>query len=120
MKLKKNRGKPSSAIPSASAQQTASTPTLASAPSSTKELAAGDVVDFNSDIGSIEVTTGEGESVTLKTLHEQSDGGIIIFTYPKASTPGCESSHIIPDTDIGITIGILTTRTSASFFLVTS
>lgn len=64
-----------------------------------KDLAVGDTIDLDSEIGRIEVTTDGGRSVTLKTLHEQSaagsgsnsssNNGIVIFTYPKASTPGC-------------------------------
>ena len=65
-----------------------------------KELAVGDTVDFNSGIGSIEVTTHDGKNVTLKTLHGQSDGGIVIFTYPKASTPGCKLFPLKATADI--------------------
>jgi thioredoxin-dependent peroxiredoxin len=36
-----------------------------------------------------EVKTHEGTSVTLKSLLEKSKSGVVLFTYPKASTPGC-------------------------------
>ncbi|KAI1140397.1 AhpC-TSA-domain-containing protein [Hypoxylon sp. FL0543] len=36
-----------------------------------------------------EVETNDGEKTTLKALVEESKSGVVIFTYPKASTPGC-------------------------------
>jgi len=49
--------------------------------------AVGDTIDLESFGGEIE--TNEGEKTTLKTLAEESKGGVVLFTYPKASTPGC-------------------------------
>ena len=37
-----------------------------------------------------EVETNDGEKITLKKLVEDSKEGVVLFTYPKASTPGCE------------------------------
>lgn len=37
-----------------------------------------------------EVETHDGSSVTLGKLVEDSKAGVVLFTYPKASTPGCE------------------------------
>jgi len=37
-----------------------------------------------------EVETNDGVKVTLKKLLEDSKKGVILFTYPKASTPGCK------------------------------
>lgn len=42
-----------------------------------------------------EVETQDGKAVTLKQLVDESKSGVILFTYPKASTPGCEFSHLI-------------------------
>ena len=36
-----------------------------------------------------EVETNDGEKVTLKKLVDESKSGVVVFTYPKASTPGC-------------------------------
>ncbi|KAI9734921.1 MAG: hypothetical protein M1834_002001 [Cirrosporium novae-zelandiae] len=36
-----------------------------------------------------EVQTQDGAKTTLKQLVEDSTAGVVIFTYPKASTPGC-------------------------------
>ncbi|KAL9107971.1 MAG: hypothetical protein Q9227_007186 [Pyrenula ochraceoflavens] len=35
------------------------------------------------------VTTNAGESATLKSLVDNSTAGVVLFTYPKANTPGC-------------------------------
>lgn len=37
-----------------------------------------------------EVETHDGEKTTLKKLVDDSKAGVVLFTYPKASTPGCE------------------------------
>ena len=37
-----------------------------------------------------EIETNGGEKTTLKKLVEESKGGVVLFTYPKASTPGCK------------------------------
>ncbi|KAJ1326625.1 thioredoxin-dependent peroxiredoxin [Microdochium nivale] len=36
-----------------------------------------------------EFETNDGAKTTLKALVEQSKSGVVLFTYPKASTPGC-------------------------------
>lgn len=36
-----------------------------------------------------EVETSGGETTTLSALVEDSESGVVLFTYPKASTPGC-------------------------------
>ncbi|KAF2742514.1 putative peroxiredoxin, partial [Sporormia fimetaria CBS 119925] len=41
-----------------------------------------------SDFGG-EVETHEGQKTTLAKLVEESKSGVVLFTYPKASTPGC-------------------------------
>ena len=38
-----------------------------------------------------EVETNDEKKVTLAKLVEESEAGVVLFTYPKASTPGCES-----------------------------
>lgn len=50
----------------------------------------GDKIDFE-DFGG-ELETNEGKKVTLKSLAEESKAGVVLFTYPKASTPGCRLS----------------------------
>ena len=37
-----------------------------------------------------EIETHEGKKVTLKQLVDESESGVVLFTYPKASTPGCK------------------------------
>ncbi|OAQ61695.1 thioredoxin-like fold protein [Pochonia chlamydosporia 170] len=58
----------------------------AAAPASRK-IAVGDVIDLD-DFGG-EIQTNDGETTTLKKLLEESGSGVVLFTYPKASTPGC-------------------------------
>ncbi|KAL1965163.1 hypothetical protein VTN77DRAFT_6076 [Rasamsonia byssochlamydoides] len=36
-----------------------------------------------------EIETHEGATTSLKTLVDASKAGVVLFTYPKASTPGC-------------------------------
>ncbi|KAJ0109089.1 hypothetical protein J7T55_002281 [Diaporthe amygdali] len=57
----------------------------ASAPAKKPEV--GDIIDPASFGG--EVTTNDGETTTLAQLLEKSGSGVVFFTYPKASTPGC-------------------------------
>ncbi|KAF5662254.1 peroxiredoxin Q BCP [Fusarium heterosporum] len=51
------------------------------------KLEVGDVVNLD-DFGG-EVETNDGEKTTLKKLVDESKSGVVLFTYPKASTPGC-------------------------------
>jgi len=37
-----------------------------------------------------ELETHTGDKVTLSKVLEQSQAGVVIFTYPKANTPGCK------------------------------
>ena len=50
----------------------------------------GDVIILEGFGGEIE--TNEGTKTTLKDLVEASKSGVVLFTYPKASTPGCKLS----------------------------
>lgn len=50
----------------------------------------GDTVDLSAFGG--EVETNDGIKTTLAKLVEESKGGVVLFTYPKASTPGCKST----------------------------
>ena len=48
----------------------------------------GDTIDLAGFGGEFE--THEGTKASLAKLVEQSKSGVVLFTYPKASTPGCE------------------------------
>jgi thioredoxin-dependent peroxiredoxin len=50
----------------------------------------GDVITLEGFGGEFE--TQDGTTVTLKKLVDESKAGVVIFTYPKASTPGCKSA----------------------------
>ncbi|RWQ97267.1 putative disrupter of telomere silencing protein Dot5 [Paecilomyces variotii] len=47
----------------------------------------GDTIQLDGFGGEIE--THEGVKTTLKALVDESEAGVVLFTYPKASTPGC-------------------------------
>jgi len=42
-----------------------------------------------------ELETHTGDKVTLSKVLEQSQAGVVIFTYPKANTPGCKSTPLL-------------------------
>lgn len=52
----------------------------------------GDSIDLEGFGG--EVETNDGDKTTLAKLVESSKAGIVLFTYPKASTPGCKTANI--------------------------
>ena len=54
----------------------------------TGKLAAGDTISLDGFGGEVETNTGE--KTNLKKLLDDSKAGVVLFTYPKASTPGCE------------------------------
>lgn len=47
----------------------------------------GDIISLDGFGGEIE--TNDGKKTSLKALVDESKGGVVLFTYPKASTPGC-------------------------------
>ena len=53
-----------------------------------KKVAVGDQISLDAFGGEIE--TNEGVKTSLKKLVEDSKAGVVLFTYPKASTPGCK------------------------------
>ncbi|KAL4879825.1 thioredoxin-like protein [Aspergillus karnatakaensis] len=59
----------------------------AASPSLESALKVGDIVNLEDFGGDLE--TNDGTKTTLKALVEDSESGIVLFTYPKASTPGC-------------------------------
>lgn len=58
-------------------------------PAAAGKIAVGDVIDLEGFGG--EIQTNDGDKTTLKKLVDDSKSGVVLFTYPKASTPGCES-----------------------------
>ena len=54
----------------------------------------GDVINLDGFGGEIELN--DGAKTTLKELVDKSKSGVVIFTYPKASTPGCKSPSLSP------------------------
>ncbi|OAX79245.1 hypothetical protein ACJ72_06440 [Emergomyces africanus] len=72
----------------ASKKEAANTATAATTPSSQgKPPKTGDTIELEK-LGT-DITTHDGTPTTLKSLVEQSTSGVVLFTYPRASTPGC-------------------------------
>jgi len=56
-------------------------------PSSASKIAVSETITLEGFGGEIE--TNDGVKTTLKKLVDESTSGVVLFTYPKASTPGC-------------------------------
>ncbi|CAG8952360.1 hypothetical protein HYFRA_00001106 [Hymenoscyphus fraxineus] len=61
--------------------------TVAPKAAAASKVEVGATIDLEGFGGEIE--TQEGAKVTLKQLVDESKSGVVLFTYPKASTPGC-------------------------------
>jgi peroxiredoxin Q/BCP len=58
------------------------------APKAKTKVAVGDTITLEGFGG--EIQTNDGKKTTLKELVDESKSGVVLFTYPKASTPGCK------------------------------
>ena len=80
------------AVPKAVAVSEAANPVTSKANGNTKgggSLVVGEKIELEGFGGTVQ--THDGTDVTVKELVDKSGAGIVIFTYPKASTPGCKS-----------------------------
>ncbi|KAM3072303.1 thioredoxin peroxidase dot5 [Clarireedia jacksonii] len=84
-KAAKGKAKSEPAAPTAPAEPPA--PKVNGAKKAPTKVAVGDIIDLEGFGGEIE--TNDGEKTTLKKLVDDSKSGVVLFTYPKASTPGC-------------------------------
>lgn len=76
------------AVPDAKAKATKTNGASAAAPAKKPgKVAVGDSITLAGFGGEIE--TQGGEKTTLQKLVEKSEKGVVLFTYPRASTPGC-------------------------------
>ena len=103
-------GKPAKAAPKTTAKGSVAATDAASAPADAPTLAAiagagkpvvGETISLEGFGG--EIQTNDGTKTTLKALVDGSKAGVVLFTYPKASTPGCKllvlnvlSCHVKP------------------------
>ena len=62
------------------------------------KVAVGDIINLDNFGGEIE--TNDGEKTSLVKLVDDSQTGVVLFTYPKASTPGCELSDPIEECNV--------------------
>jgi peroxiredoxin Q/BCP len=69
-----------------------STPTKANG-SIPSKVAVGQTITLEGFGG--EVETHDGQKTSLKKLVDESKAGVVLFTYPKASTPGCKYENKI-------------------------
>lgn len=60
----------------------------APAASTSKAPAVGETIDL--DNFEDEITFQDGTTTSLKALVAESESGVVLFTYPRASTPGCK------------------------------
>ncbi|KAK3358899.1 merozoite capping protein-1 [Lasiosphaeria hispida] len=79
----KPRGRPAKAAPAAAAVANGAS----AKPAANGKPEVGDLISLDGFGGEIE--TNDGIKTTLKALVEESRAGVVLFTYPKASTPGC-------------------------------
>ena len=61
------------------------------APNGSGKIAVGSTINLEGFGGDITLHTGE--QTTLAKLVDASKSGVVLFTYPKANTPGCKSYH---------------------------
>jgi peroxiredoxin Q/BCP len=80
----------------ASAEKAADAP--AAKANGAAKIAVGSTIDLEGFGG--EILTNDGQKTTLKALVDESKAGVVLFTYPKASTPGCESPIAGPTVDL--------------------
>lgn len=64
--------------------------------SSASKVAVGETITLEGFGGEIE--TNDGVKTSLQKLVEESTAGVVLFTYPKASTPGCKCLRVCPCT----------------------
>lgn len=88
-------GKPAKAAPKAEAKANGSGAAAlapvgapAGAASAGGKPVVGEIINLEGFGG--EVETNDGTKTTLKALVDESKAGVVLFTYPRASTPGCK------------------------------
>jgi peroxiredoxin Q/BCP len=92
-KVSKAAAKVKQAVKSVAAKPATAKPANTStngSPKSAKPVV-GDVISLEGFGGDVE--TNDGAKTTLKALVDESKAGVVLFTYPKASTPGCKFHH---------------------------
>ncbi|KAN0108224.1 AhpC-TSA domain containing protein [Hyaloscypha variabilis] len=67
--------------------KTTKTSKKANGAAATSKVTVGDTITLEGFGGEIELN--DGTKTTLKALVDESNAGVVLFTYPKASTPGC-------------------------------
>lgn len=60
----------------------------------TTKVSVGETISLEGFGGEVELN--DGTKTTLKALVDESKAGVVLFTYPKASTPGCKWPSSFP------------------------
>ena len=87
-KAKKDDAPAKAAEPEAPVEAEAAPAAVEAAPAKGGAPKVGDSITLDGFGGEIE--TNDGDKTTLAKLVSDSKAGVVLFTYPKASTPGCE------------------------------
>lgn len=85
---KKNGADPAPAATTTAATAESETKATNGTSSGASKIAVGETVNLDGFGGTVQ--THDGKDVTLKALVDESLAGVVIFTYPRASTPGCK------------------------------
>ncbi|KAJ2987749.1 hypothetical protein NUW58_g4335 [Xylaria curta] len=86
-KVSKAAAKVKTTVKAAAAAAAAGKPAQTNGSPKSGKPVVGDIVSLDGFGG--EVETNDGAKTTLKALVDESKAGVVLFTYPKASTPGC-------------------------------
>lgn len=87
-KTKTTKAKPSAPVAKPKKEPVKKEDAADTTPSKSSIPIVGDRIKLDGFGGEIE--TNDGDMTTLKDLLEESESGVVLFTYPKASTPGCK------------------------------
>ena len=84
----KKKGPVAKAVAKVKEDVTPKTKTKTNGTTNASKVAVGITINLEGFGGEIE--TNDGTKTTLKKLVDESKAGVVLFTYPKASTPGCK------------------------------
>lgn len=98
------RKKPNPTAQKSNAESSQAASSSANGTEKASKIAVGDIIDLDGFGG--EVETQDGQKTNLKKLVEESKNGVVLFTYPKASTPGCKSTAT-SSVDVRVCLGKL-------------
>ena len=98
VELRKRKAPAVTPVPTKKSKKTEQPTTSPKPPTDRIETASSTISKTKPKVGDVivadgfggEFETNEGVKTTLKSLIDTSKSGVVIFTYPRASTPGCK------------------------------